>query len=114
FYATQDADSEGVEGKFYVWTKNEIESVLGPELSELFCSVYGVTADGNWEGHTILCRSKTDEQDARLHRLSVDELRAKLAIARAKLLEVRERRVKPARDEKIITAWNGLMISAFA
>jgi uncharacterized protein YyaL (SSP411 family) len=88
--------------------------VLGSELSELFCSVYGVTAEGNWEGRTILCRSRTDEQDARLLGLPVDELRAKLGAARAQLLEVRERRVKPARDEKIITAWNGLMIAEFA
>ena len=55
FYATQDADSEGEEGKFYVWTKREIESVLGSELSELFCSVYGVTAEGNWEGRGRSC-----------------------------------------------------------
>jgi uncharacterized protein len=114
FYATQDADSEGEEGKFYVWTKSEIESVLSPDLSELFCSVYGVTAEGNWEGHTILCRSKSDEQDARLHSVTVGELRAKIADAHSQLLQVRERRVKPARDEKIITAWNGWMIASFA
>jgi uncharacterized protein YyaL (SSP411 family) len=114
FYATQDADSEGEEGKFYVWSKSEIDSILGPELSEMFCSVYGVTSSGNWEGHTILCRSKTDEQDARLMGMSVEDLKSKLSVAHQKLSAVREQRVKPARDEKIITAWNGLAISAFA
>lgn len=113
FYATQDADSEGEEGKFYVWSKSEIDSILGPE-SDLFCSVYGVTSYGNWEGHTILCRSKSDEQDARLLGTSVDELKSKLTVAQQKLLTIRDQRVKPARDEKIITAWNGLMIAAFA
>jgi len=114
FYATQDADSEGEEGKFYVWTKREIEDALAPELSELVCSVYGVTPGGNWEGRSILCRSKSDEQDARLHGMSVEQFRSKLATAHANLLDVREKRVPPARDEKIITAWNGLMISSFA
>jgi uncharacterized protein YyaL (SSP411 family) len=114
FYATQDADSEGEEGKFYVWTKSEIETVLDPELSDLFCSVYGVTAEGNWEGRTILWRSKSDEQDARLHGLALDDFRTNLASGRSKLLSVRQQRERPARDEKIITAWNGLMIAAFA
>jgi uncharacterized protein YyaL (SSP411 family) len=114
FYATQDADSEGEEGKFYVWSKSEIDSALGSELSELFCSVYGVSPEGNWEGRSILCRSKSDEQDARLLRLPVEELRQKLAAARGQLLLVRAKRIPPARDEKIVTAWNGLMIAAMA
>jgi uncharacterized protein YyaL (SSP411 family) len=114
FYATQDADSEGEEGKFYVWTKHEIEDALGPDLSELVCSVYGVTQGGNWEGRSILCRSKSDEQDARLLSLSIEQLRSTLREAHAKLLDIRGKRVPPARDEKIITAWNGLMISSFA
>ena len=98
FYATQDADgqSEGEEGKYYVWTKREIEVALGTELSEPICSVYGVTPGGNWEGRSILCRSKSDEQDARLLGLSVEQLRSKLTESHAKLLDVRRQRVPPA------------------
>jgi uncharacterized protein YyaL (SSP411 family) len=114
FYSTQDADSEGVEGKFYVWTEREVRDVLGDELADVFGSVYDVTPGGNWEGHTILYRSKTDEQDAKLLKLDVEELRKRLAEARKKLLDVRSKRVWPGRDEKILTSWNGLMIAAFA
>jgi uncharacterized protein YyaL (SSP411 family) len=114
FFSTQDADSEGEEGKFFVWSKAEVEQDLGRELSPPFCSVFDVTAEGNWEGHNILYRTRGDEQEARLLGLPVSELRAKLDQARQKLLEVRSRRVWPGRDEKILTSWNGLMISAFA
>ncbi|MFL5241303.1 MAG: thioredoxin domain-containing protein [Gemmataceae bacterium] len=114
FYSTQDADSEGVEGKFFVWSAKEVQEILGPELAEVFCYVYGVSEEGNWEGHNILHRAKSDDQDSRLLRIALPELREKLAVARRKLLEVRSRRVWPARDEKILTAWNGLMIDAFA
>jgi uncharacterized protein YyaL (SSP411 family) len=76
--------------------------------------VYGVTAGGNFEGHNILSRSKTDEQDAKLHRLSVEDFRAKLATVKCKLYGERAKRVWPGRDEKHLTAWNGLMIAAFA
>jgi uncharacterized protein YyaL (SSP411 family) len=114
FYSTQDADSEGVEGKFYVWSAAEIEAVLGSELADVFNYVYGVAPEGNWEGHNILHRAKTYEQDGRMLRLSEAELRRKLAEARQKLLEVRGRRIWPGRDEKALTSWNGLMIGAFA
>jgi uncharacterized protein YyaL (SSP411 family) len=114
FYSTQDADSEGVEGKFFVWSAKEVQDILGPELAEVFCYVYGVSEEGNWEGHNILHRAKTDDQDARLLRIDLSELREKLAVARRKLFEVRSRRVWPARDEKILTAWNGIMIDALA
>ena len=114
FYSTQDADSEGVEGKFFVWSLQEIEATLGKDEAELFAAVYDVTAEGNWEVHNILHRRHSDEQDAKLLRLPVDELRRRLAAAKSKLLEVRGRRVWPGRDEKILTAWNGLMIGAFA
>src|SRR4029079_8721488 len=66
FYSTQDADSEGEEGKFYVWSEEEIEGILGTEVAEVFNYVYGVSGPGNWEGHNILNRAKTDEQDTRL------------------------------------------------
>jgi uncharacterized protein YyaL (SSP411 family) len=114
FYSTQDADSEGEEGKFYVWSAGEIEDVLGKELADAFEDVYGVTPGGNWEGHNILNRSRTYAQSARLRNVSEEELRRQLAEARRRLYEVRRRRAWPGRDEKVLTAWNGLMINAYA
>jgi uncharacterized protein len=114
FYSTQDADSEGVEGKFYVWSRAEIESVLGPDEARLFCDVYDVTEAGNWDGHNILHRTRTDDQEARLLKIPEDELRRRLRVGKEKLFETRSRRIWPARDEKILTAWNALMIAAFA
>lgn len=114
FYSTQDADSEGEEGKFFVWSAAEIEQVLGKELAAVFEEVYGVSPEGNWEGHNILNRTRSYAQDARLMRIAEPELRTKLAEAKGKLLEVRGRRVWPGRDEKVLTSWNGLMIAAFA
>jgi uncharacterized protein YyaL (SSP411 family) len=113
FYSTQDADSEGEEGKFFVWTESEIDELLGRD-NELFKHIFDVTAGGNWEGVNILHRTRSDEQDAKLHQISVSDLHAKIGEWRADLLAVRSRRVWPHRDEKILTAWNGLMIAAFA
>jgi len=114
FYSTQDADSEGEEGKFFVWSAAEIEEVLGSDLATVFNYVYGVTPEGNWEGHNILYRSKTYEQCARLLKIDEPELRRLLNEAKAKLFDLRSQRVWPGRDEKVLTAWNGLMIAAFA
>jgi hypothetical protein len=114
FYSTQDADSEGVEGKFYVWSAAEVEGILGKESADLFAEVYDVTPGGNWEDHSILNRAKTYEQYARLRHVPEAELRSALAEAKKKLLEARGRRVWPGRDEKVLTAWNGLMIDAMA
>ena len=114
FYSTQDADSEGEEGKFYVWSAKEIDDVLGPDLGRFAREVYGVTEQGNFEGHNILFRARTDEEDARRDGLSLDEFRAKLGQVKCKLYGKRAGRVWPGRDEKILTAWNGLMIAAFA
>jgi uncharacterized protein YyaL (SSP411 family) len=114
FYSTQDADSEGEEGKFFVWSLEEVEQVLGKEKADVFSYVYDVTERGNWEEKNILHRSKTDEQDAKLLRISEAELRQVLAEGKAKLFDVRSRRVWPGRDEKVLTSWNGLMIAAFA
>jgi hypothetical protein len=114
FYSTQDADSEGVEGKFFVWSAEEIDAVLGRDLADVFNYVYGVSSEGNWEGHNILYRTKTYEQCARLMKVELPELRRLLAEARARLFEVRGRRVRPGRDDKVLTSWNGLMIAAFA
>jgi uncharacterized protein YyaL (SSP411 family) len=114
FFSTQDADSEGVEGKFFVWSRAEIDDLLGQEEAELFCGVYDVTVDGNWEGHNILNRNRSDEQEAGLLKLDVAELRRRLHASRRELFARRELRIKPGLDDKILTSWNALMISAFA
>jgi uncharacterized protein YyaL (SSP411 family) len=114
FYSTQDADSEGAEGKFFVWTKDEIESVLAPEESRVLCYCYDVTPEGNWEGHNILNRVKTTAQAARVLGLSEADLDLLLISGRKKLFERREQRVHPGRDDKILAGWNGLMIAAMA
>lgn len=100
FYAALDADSEGIEGKYYVWGKAEIEEVLGKD-AELFCHYYGVTARGNWEGKNILTRPEVPD-------LSHDD-QQRLAAARQRLLEHRSRRIPPALDDKILLGWNALM-----
>ncbi len=114
FFSTQDADSEGVEGKFFVWTRSEIEEILGPQEAELFCQIYDASAGGNWEGHNILHLSRSLEDEAKMLKMPVDELRRRLHLSKQKLFEVRSRRVWPGKDDKILTAWNGLMIAAFA
>ena len=114
FYSTQDADSEGVEGKFFVWTVKEIESLLGPEEAKLFGAVYDVTELGNWEGHNILNLARPLHTEAKMQQMPVDELKRRLRESKAKLFAARSQRVWPGRDEKILTAWNALMIDAFA
>jgi uncharacterized protein YyaL (SSP411 family) len=122
FYSTLDADSEGVEGKFYAWTADEIEQILGKDDAELFRVVYGVETDGNWRdphGHgparaNILHRVKTLEQCARLLRVDETDLKSRLERSRAKLFTERESRVRPGRDDKALTSWNGLMIAGLA
>ncbi|HVX37165.1 MAG TPA: thioredoxin domain-containing protein [Hyphomicrobium sp.] len=107
FAASLDADSEGEEGKFYVWSAAEIEDVLGAEDAAFFSRVYGVTPDGNFEGQTILNRLGS------LALLSNEE-EARLAELRAKLLERRASRIRPGWDDKILADWNGLMIAALS
>jgi len=113
FYSTQDADSEGEEGKFFVWSIDEIRDLLSDEAI-LFNDVYGVKRDGNFEGQNILHVGRDPEEVARAHGLEVDRLHAILADSKCKLFAARQRRVKPGRDEKVLTAWNGLMLAAFA
>lgn len=113
FHSTEDADSEGEEGKFYVWTPQEIEHVLG-EDAELFCSVYDVTTAGNFEGNNILNLPKSIEQFASLRQLDPTQLHRDLERMRGELLAERERRVRPNKDDKILVSWNGLMIDALA
>ena len=114
FYSTEDADSEGHEGLFYVWTPDEIEAVLGEERGATFGRVYDVSDVGNFEGRNILNLPKTLEQCASILRREPHELAAELAESREKLFAVREKRVRPGRDDKVIVAWNGLMIDAMA
>ena len=114
FYSTQDADSEGKEGKFFVWDQDEVMRILGDEVGEIFCRYYDVTDAGNFEQKNILHPTLELEQLARLFRRDVDDIQQLIGQAKDRLFAVREQRVKPGRDEKILTSWNGLMISAFA
>lgn len=114
FHSTEDADSEGEEGKFYVWTPDEIQAVLGPELGTRFCYVYDVSAEGNFEGKNILHLPKTIDQCASIRGWNVEQLREELAGARKKLLAERDTRIRPGKDDKILVNWNGLMIDALA
>ena len=113
FYASLDADSEGVEGKFYVWTKEEVDNVLGDDAA-IFSAYYNIIADGNWEhGNSILLRNETDEAIAEAFTISVDELKSKIDAAKAKLMQVRNTRIKPGLDDKILSSWNALMINGY-
>jgi uncharacterized protein YyaL (SSP411 family) len=114
FYSTEDADSEGHEGKFYVWTPAEIAAVIGPERAEIFNYVYDVTDTGNFEGKSILNLPKSIAQCAQLKRIDVARLTQQLSEDRARLFSAREQRVRPGRDDKVLVAWNGLMIDALA
>ena len=114
FYSTQDADSEGVEGKFFVWEMEEVESWLGPEDARLFCAYYDVTEGGNFEERNILHVQRPAAEVAREQNVTVERLSEVVERGRGRLFTERERRIKPGRDEKVITAWNGLMLEAFA
>ena len=114
FYSAQDADSEGVEGKFFVWRPEEITDILGKEAAEVVNRVYGVTRTGNFEGHSILHVAEPPEKAAGELGMAQPELDALLQASKAALLRARESRVRPARDDKVLTSWNGLMLGAFA
>jgi uncharacterized protein YyaL (SSP411 family) len=114
FYSTQDADSEGVEGKFYVWTPAEVKAVLGEQAAGTFCYVYDVSDQGNFEGHSILNLPKSLRQCSQLLSRPAAELEEELAASRDKLLAARQERVPPGLDDKVLVSWNGLMIEAFA
>ncbi|MCA0446635.1 MAG: thioredoxin domain-containing protein [Bacteroidetes bacterium] len=114
FYSTLDADSEGIEGKFYCWTFEEFKSSLPVSDLEVMCAWFDVSEAGNWEHTNVLRRVKPAEQIASEHGLSLAELLMKVERNRQILFSDREKRIRPARDEKILTSWNGLMISALA
>ncbi|MEK7329715.1 MAG: thioredoxin domain-containing protein, partial [Candidatus Eisenbacteria bacterium] len=115
FYSAEDADSEGEEGKFYVWTPAEVEAIAGREDAAPFMFRYGVTPQGNFEhGTSILHEAHTLDETAANFKLPAAEARQKIERVRGRLWAARGRRVRPHRDDKVLTAWNGLMISAFA
>src|SRR5207249_6691910 len=102
----QDADSEGVEGKFFVWDRAEVLQLLGEEVGEIFCRVYDLTDVGNFEGRNILHVTLDAEQAGKMFHKEPAEISRLLTDARELLLSERERRAKPLRDEKILAAWN--------
>lgn len=114
FYSTQDADSEGEEGKFYVWSEAEIVEALGKDRAEVFCDFYDVSNQGNWENTNILNRPKTISEVTSKWDKAEDELERLLSECRQTLFEIRSQRVWPGRDDKVLTSWNGLMIAAMA
>jgi uncharacterized protein len=121
FYSSLDADSEGEEGKFYVWTLDEIREVLKDD-SDFFEAAYGVTIKGNWEGKTVLQRALDDASlaarfpgsSARTGKLDLESVTAKLTDCHSRLLTARASRIRPGTDDKILTAWNGLMLATMA
>ncbi|MCH7739317.1 MAG: thioredoxin domain-containing protein [Chloroflexi bacterium] len=114
FYSAQDADSEGVEGKFFVWEASEFANVLGEEVGVPAAAYWSATSDGNFEGKNILWVPRDDSEVADELGMSVCELLGVIRKAREKLFEAREQRVKPGLDDKVLTSWNALMQRAFA
>jgi len=114
FYSTQDADSEGEEGKFFVWTEEEINRLAGEDDGEIFCRMYDVSEQGNFEEKNILHPILTIEQASKFFRKERSQIETLVAGAKQKLFLEREKRIKPFRDEKVIAAWNGLALSGLA
>ena len=113
FYSSLDADSEGEEGKFYVWTSKELKAVLGDDY-DFFKTAYGVTEQGNWEGKTILQRALDDSTLAAKFDLSDEDTNLKLTNCHNKLLAKRNKRIRPGTDDKVLVFWNALTLAAFA
>jgi len=115
FYSAEDADSEGEEGKFYVWTKREIDSLLADEQARIFNHYFGISEEGNFEhGKNVLHTTYSVEETVKAFGINADELQNIIHEGKQKLFAVRGRRIRPHLDDKILTSWNGLMISAFA
>ncbi len=113
FYSSLDADSEGEEGKFYIWTLEEIRATLKDD-SDFFEAAYGITAKGNFEGHTILQRALDDASLAARFKLQPEAVTAQLTNCHLRLLSVRANRIRPGTDDKVLTSWNGLMLAVMA
>ncbi len=114
FYSSQDADSEGEEGRFFVWEAAEVDRLLGPEVSRVARVYFGITDEGNFGGRNVLSLPLSDEEAAQALQMPVDDLRKAAAYARSRLFEAREKRPHPAVDDKAVTAWNALMLKTFA
>ena len=114
FYSATDADSEGEEGKFFVWTREEIQQILDKSESDIFIEAFGVSEEGNFEGKNILHRAIDKVDLVQKYKITTDELAKILSDGRAKLYTQRQKRIHPLLDDKIITSWNGQMISAMA
>ncbi len=114
FYSSQDADSEGEEGKFFVWSRPAVLDALGAGDGNLFCDYFDVTEGGNFDGQNILHVTSSIEEVAGRNNVSVEQLQATVKTGRQRLFELREQRIKPGRDEKVLTAWNGLMLASLA
>ena len=114
FYSATDADSEGEEGKYFVWYASELESILGSSLAQLACAYWGVTREGNFEGRNILHRPRTDESVADELKITAEALKSRIAEAKRILYSERLKRVPPLTDDKAITSWNALAMKAFA
>ncbi len=114
FYSTQDADSEGEEGKFFVWAPDEIEAVLGAEDAAIFNFYFDVSDDGNFEGANILNIKLSEAETCEALKITPDHLSEVIERGKELLFDEREKRIKPFRDEKVLTAWNGLALAAFA
>jgi uncharacterized protein YyaL (SSP411 family) len=114
FYASLDADSEGVEGKYYLWSEAEIGAVLKGEENALFPAAYGVSEEGNFEGKNVLHRAETLEDISKRSGMFSEDVSRILDSAREKLLRIRAGRIPPAADDKVVTAWNGLLLTSYA
>ena len=114
FYSTQDADSEGAEGKFYVWTPEEVEAILGATDAPIVAAYWGVTPQGNFEGANILHVTRTAAEVALALGLTPEQVVSVVSSARGRLYEARSGRVWPGKDDKVLVSWNGLMLRAFA
>ena len=114
FYSAEDADSQGAEGRFYVWSQAEIFQVLEEEAAHFFSEAYGVKPAGNFEGHSILHLLQPIADLSKRHGIPISEVKQKLADSRLKLLAARSLRVRPLRDDKILVSWNALMITAMS
>jgi uncharacterized protein YyaL (SSP411 family) len=113
FYSSQDADSEGEEGKYYVWSYKELKEILSPEIFEIFADRFGVTQGGNFEGKNILHKYTSIPGLSERYSKTQEWIEEKIESSLEKLYQIRLKRIKPGTDKKILTSWNGLMISGF-
>jgi len=115
FYSSLDADSEGVEGKFYIWKKSEIEEALGKKTAKIFNDYYTVKSSGNWEHeNNILYITKRPKDVARKHDMKLKDLEKLMLKSRKDLMKIRDKRIRPGLDDKVLTSWNALMLKGYA